>query len=124
GRDSGRWEGGEAEDEAGIETEHAGGVVGLVRLSWNEHLARPLARCSGDRGELALGWAQSRLARENGVREVIAGPRDPSAMRVEVLRHFLAERRSRERRIDPGAQSLAWLHAAYRSFSTKRFEIA
>ena len=43
---------------------------------------------------------------------------------LEVLRAFLAERRSRERTIDPGAQSLAWLHAAYRSFSSKRFEIA
>jgi len=122
--ESARVQGGEVEDEVRIETEHAGGVVGLVRLSWNEHLQRPLARCIGDRGELALGWAQSRLSREDGEREVIAGPRDPSAMRLEVLRHFLAERRSRERRIDPGAQSLAWLHAAYRSFSTRRFEIA
>jgi hypothetical protein len=58
------------------------------------------------------------------VREVIGGARDPSAMRVEVLRAFLAERRSRERAIDPGAQSLAWLHAAYRSLSSKRFELA
>jgi len=122
--DCARVQGGEVEDEVRIETEHAGGVVGLVRLSWNEHLARPLARCIGDRGELSLGWAQSRLSREDGEREAVAGPRDPSAMRVEVLRQFLAERRSRERCIDPGAQSLAWLHAAYRSFSTKRFEIA
>jgi hypothetical protein len=29
-----------------------------------------------------------------------------------------------QRSIDPGAQSLAWLHAAYRSSSTGRFEIA
>ena len=119
-----RVQGGEVEDEVRIETEHTGGVVGLLRLSWNEYLARPLVRCIGDRGELSLGWAQSRLSREDGVREVIAGARDPSAMRVEVLRAFLAERRSRERAIDPGAQSLAWLHAAYRSFSSRRFEIA
>src|SRR5262249_30889201 len=66
--DSVRLQGGEVEDEARIETEHAGGVVGLVRLSWNEHLARPLARCSGDRGELAPGSAQRRPARGNGGR--------------------------------------------------------
>ena len=42
-----------------------------------------------------------------------------------VLRAFLRERRSRERRVDPGAQSLAWLHAAYRSIAARgRFEIA
>ena len=117
-------QGAEVEDEVRIETEHAHGLVGLVRLSWNESLARPLARCIGDRGELSLGWAQSRLSREDGTREVVSGARDPSAMRVEVLRAFLAERRSRERSIDPGAQSLAWLHAAYRSSSTGRFEIA
>jgi predicted dehydrogenase len=122
--DCARVQGGEVEDEVRIETEHSGGVVGLLRLSWNEHLGRPLARCIGDRGELSLGWAQSRLSREDGVREVIGGARDPSAMRVEVLRAFLAERRSRERAIDPGAQSLAWLHAAYRSLSSKRFELA
>ena len=122
--ESARVQGGEVEDEVDVETEHARGLVGRLRLSWNGHLARPLAHCIGDRGELSLGWAQTRLSREDGAREVIAGARDPSLMRSEVLRSFLAERRSRERRIDPGAQSLAWLHAAYRSGASGRFEIA
>lgn len=117
-------QGGEIEDEARVETDHGDGLVASLRLTWNDSLARPIARCIGDRGELSIGWAQTVLVREEGAREVIAGARDSHAAHVEVLRAFLRERRSRERAIDPGAQSLAWLHAAYRSATTGRFELA
>ena len=60
-----------------IETEHDGGVVGLLACPGT--IAWPGRWCaaSADRGELSLGWAQSRLSREDGVREVISGARDP-----------------------------------------------
>ena len=100
------------------------GCCANVWLSWNQADARPIARCIGDRGEIAIGWAQTSLVREDGGREVIAGPRDEHAARVAVLQEFLRERRSAERRIDAGPQSLAWLHAAYRSAASRRFELA
>jgi len=117
-------QGADVEDEVHVETDHGGGLLCSLRLSWNEADGRPLARCIGDRGEIAIGWAQTSLVREDGTREVIAGPRDEHAARVAVLCEFLRERRSSERRIDTGAQSLAWLHAAYRSAASRRFELA
>ncbi len=117
-------QGGEVEDEVRVETDHGAGLHASLRLTWNEATELPLARCIGDRGEITVGWAQTSLVREDGTREAIAGPRDAHAARVEVLREFLRERRSRERAIDSGAQSLAWLHAAYRSATTGRFELA
>jgi predicted dehydrogenase len=117
-------QGADVEDEVQIETDHGNGVLASLRLSWNEAAARPIARCIGDRGEISVGWAQTSLVRDDGTRELIAGAHDAHAARVTVLLEFLRERRSRERRIDPGAQSLAWLHAAYRSTTTGRFELA
>ena len=117
-------QGAEIEDEARVETDHGNGLHASLRLTWNDSLARPIARCIGDRGELSIGRAQTVLVRENGAREVSAGARDSHAAHVEVLRELLRERRSRERSIDVGAQSLAWLHAAYRSAASGRFELA
>jgi predicted dehydrogenase len=116
-------QGGEVEDEVRVELDHGGGLASSLRLTWNDATARPIARCIGDRGEISVGWAQTSLVREDGTREVLAGPRDAHARRVEVLREFLRERRSRERGVDSGAQSLSWLHAAYRSAATGRFEL-
>jgi predicted dehydrogenase len=115
-------QGGEVEDEVRVETDHGGGLFATLRLSWNPASARPIARCIGDRGEISVGWAQTSLVREDGSRTVLAGAHDPHAARVAVLRDFLRERRSPERRVDSGAQSLGWLHAAYRSASSGRFE--
>jgi predicted dehydrogenase len=117
-------QGAEVEDEVRVETDHGDGLLASLRLSWNDAAARPIARCIGDRGEISVGWAQTSLVREDGTREVIAGAHDAHAARVGVLLEFLRERRSRERGIDAGAQSLAWLHAAYRSAATGRFELA
>lgn len=114
----------DVEDEVRVETEHGGGLIASLRLSWNDAIARPIARCIGDRGEISVGWAQTSLSREDGSREVIAGAHDAHAVRVGVLLEFLRQRRLAERGIDAGAQSLAWLHAAYRSATTGRFELA
>jgi predicted dehydrogenase len=117
-------QGGEVEDEVRVETDHGAGLFATLRLSWNPMAARPIARAIGDRGEISVGWAQTSLVREDGTRSVLAGAYDPHAARVRALRELLRERLSAERRVDPGAQSLAWLHAAYRSASTGRFELA
>jgi predicted dehydrogenase len=117
-------QGGEVEDEVRVETDHGAGLFATLRLSWNPAPARPIARCIGDRGEISVGWAQTSLVREDGARTVLAGAHDPHAARVGVLREFLRERLRAERRVDSGAQSLAWLHAAYRSATTGRFELA
>ncbi len=116
--------GGEVEDEVRVETDHGAGLLANLRLTWNDSPLRPIARCIGDRGELSVGWAQTSILREDGRREVIAGAFDPHAARLGVLSRFLRERRRGERAVDGGAQSLAWLHAAYRSATTGRFELA
>jgi predicted dehydrogenase len=115
---------GDVEDEVRVETEHDGGLLGILRLSWNEASVQPIARCIGDRGELSVGRAQSVLRRENGDEAVIGQGQYAGAERVAALDAFLCERRRRERRVDPGAQTLAWLHAAYRSLASRRFELA
>jgi predicted dehydrogenase len=115
---------GDVEDEVRVETEHDGGLLGILRLSWNEESVRPIARCIGDRSELVVGRAQTVLRCENGDEEVIGQAQYAGAELVDALDAFLCERRRRERRVDPGAQTLAWLHAAYRSLDSKRFEMA
>jgi predicted dehydrogenase len=117
-------QGAEIEDEVRVETDHGAGVLSTLRTSWNGPSVRPIARCIGDRGEISIGWAQTSLVREDGTRALLARGRDLHAGRVQVLRDFLCERRGRERRVDGGAQALAWLHAAYRSATTGRYELA
>jgi len=114
----------DVEDELRVETEHDGGVLGILRVSWNDELARPIARCVGDRGEIVLGNAQTVLRSEEGREEVLASDLDASTMLAAVLNDFLRECRGRERRVDPGAQTLAWIHAGYRSITSRRWELA
>lgn len=114
----------DVEDEVRVETEHDGGVLGILRVSWNDELARPIARCVGDRGEIVLGSAQTLLRGEDGREEVLAGAPDASAALVAVLNDFLRECRGRERRVDAGAQALAWIHAGYRSITSRRWELS
>jgi len=114
----------EVEDEARVEADHGDGLLSTLRLSWNEAPSRPIARCIGDRGELSIGWARTTLAREDGTREILPGVRDVHSAHLGVLTDFLRERRSRERSVDNGAQALAWLHAGYRSATSRRFELA
>lgn len=114
----------DVEDEVRVETEHDGGVLGILRVSWNDQSARPIARCIGDRGEIALGRAQTVLRGEDGCEEILAGAIDSSTALATVLNDFLRECRGRERRVDSGAQTLAWIHAGYRSVATRRWELA
>jgi predicted dehydrogenase len=113
----------DVEDEIRVETEHDGGVLGILRVSWNDQPARPIARCIGDRGEITLGSAQTVLRRDDGREEVLAGALDTTSGLATVLNDFLRECRGRERRVDSGAQTLAWIHAAYRSITTRRGEL-
>ena len=114
----------DVEDEVRVETEHDGGVLGILRVSWNDQASRPIARCVGDRGEITLGRAQTVLRSEDGGEEILAGALDSSTALATVLNDFLRECRGRERRVDSGAQTLAWIHAGYRSVATRRWELA
>lgn len=117
-------QGADVEDEVRVETSHDGGVVGLLRLSWNDLPARPIARCIGDRGEIVVGVAQTILRREEGREEIIAAEIDSIATLAAVMNDFLRECRGPDRRVDSGAQTLAWIHAAYRSVTSGRWELA
>lgn len=116
-------QGADVEDEVRVETAHDGGVVGLLRVSWNDSPTAPIARCIGDRGEIVLGSAQTILRREDGHEEILAAPLDSIASLAAVMNDFLRESRGAERRVDDGAQTLAWIHAAYRSMTSQRWEL-
>ena len=122
--DTASLQGADVEDEARFETAHDGGVIGLLRVSWNDTPGRPLARCIGDRGEIVVGSAQTILRTEDGREEIIAAPLDSIATLAAVMNDFLRECRGPERRIDAGAQTLALIHAGYRSVSSRRWELA
>jgi predicted dehydrogenase len=113
----------DVEDEVRVETEHDGGVVGILRVSWNDQATRPIARCIGDRGEITLGRAQTILRGEDGREEILCGAFDDTSALATVLNDFLREYHGRERRVDTGAQTLAWIHAGYRSVSSRRWEL-
>jgi predicted dehydrogenase len=119
-----RRQGADVEDEVRVETSHDGGVVGSLRVSWNELPAAPIARCIGDRGEVVLGSAQTIVRHEDGHDEIIAAPLDSIATLAVLMRDFLRECHRPERRVDSGAQTLAWIHAAYRSITSRRWELA
>ena len=114
----------DVEDEVRVETTHDSGIVGLLRLSWNELPNRPIARCIGDRGEIVLGSAQTLLRRESGREEVISDELGAVSTCAALMNDFLRECRGRERRVDSGAQTLAWIHAGYRSVTSRRWELA
>ena len=117
-------QGAEVEDEVRVETEHDAGLIGSIRTSWNEHAAGPVARCAGDRDELVIGRAQTLLRAETDVERVIsAGCEEQDGFR-HALARFLRAVRCPERVPESGAQTVAWLHAAYRSLRDGRWELA
>jgi predicted dehydrogenase len=111
------------EDEVAVETEHAGGVLSRVLLSWNRGITAPIARCVGTEGELLLGWAQTVI--RNGDSEQVVGPGfEPRAACQAVLDQFFARRAKSSPGEDHGAQTVDWLEAAYSSVRSWRWEIA
>ncbi len=117
-------QGAEVEDEAIVETEHEHGLCTRIDVSWNEQLAGPVVRCIGDKGEIVLGNAQASLRSIDGYEEAFGPGYLESEGTEEVLSYFMRSRMSPELQNDHGAQSFAWLHAAYRSLASKRWEIA
>jgi predicted dehydrogenase len=112
----------EVEDWALLETEHAGGVGAALELSWNELPARPLARCLGERGEIALGWARSFLRRADGSEQTLAGAWDERDAARALIEELLRERRGPPQSCERGPHILGWLHAAYRSRDGRRWQ--
>ncbi len=106
---------GPVEDEVYVEVEHRDRLLSRLRLSWNGERNAPIARCIGDRGELTIGRAQTVLHTEDGDEALPGEPYSEHEAYREVLRDFLATCRAPERPLDHGAQSVAWIHAAYRS---------
>jgi predicted dehydrogenase len=116
-------QGGPVEDEVSVEVEHGDQLVSRICLTWNEERNAPIARCIGDRGEIAVGRAQSILRTEDGQETLLDGLYSEREGHREVLREFLATCRAPERTIDHGAQSVAWIHAAYRSLELGGWEL-
>ena len=111
------------EDEAVVETEHRGGLLSRILLSWNRSITEPIARCVGTEAELVVGWAQTVL-REGGREEVVGGGHEERASYLAMLNQFFARRAKSSHDEDHGAQSVDWLHAGYRSLRSGRWEIA
>ncbi len=117
-------QGGEVEDRVRVETEHDGGISAKIHVSWNEELDAPFVRCIGDRGEIVLGSAQSVLTTIDGHEECFAPGYDSTEAAENAFAFFLRARMAPEGIIDHGAQTFCWLHAAYRSLSSRRWELA
>ncbi len=111
---------GAVEDEVVVETEHAGGLVATLTLSWNRQIPAPIARCIGTEGEILVGWAQT-VVRDANVEQVVAGGYDRRHAFRGLIEDFLRRRRRSESE-DHGARAVAWLHAAYRSLHSRRNE--
>ncbi len=110
----------DVEDEVRVETLHAGGVVARIELSWNGASPSPLARCIGTEAELRVGTASTSILRGDGP-EALADGYDESAALGNALRAFLLQR-ARGADTDLGARGVGWIHAAYRSLHSARFE--
>jgi predicted dehydrogenase len=111
------------EDEVAVETEHAGGALSRILLSWNRQITAPIARCVGTEAELLVGWAQA-VIRDGDSEEVVGRGFDSRSSCVAVLRRFFARRAKAACEEDHGAQSVDWLQAAYVSLRSRRWEIA
>ncbi len=111
---------GDVEDEVRVETLHAGGVVARIELSWNGASPSALARCIGSEAELRVGTASTAILRGD-CHERVADGYDESAALGDVLRSFLMQR-VRGSVPDLGAPGVGWIHAAYRSLHSARFE--
>jgi predicted dehydrogenase len=110
------------EDEIRAEAEHAGGILSNIHLSWNDQIAAPIARVVGTEAEILVGWAQT-LVRADGRDEIVAGGYDKRYAFRALLERFLS-RRLKAQESDHGAQSVAWIHAGYRSLGSRDWEIA
>jgi len=116
-------QGADVEDEVRVETEHGGGLVSHMHLSWNHETTAPIARCAGETGEILVGWAQSVLRTEER-EQVIAGGFDRHDVCRSLLTRFLRERQRLEPTEDRGGQTLGWIEAAYRSLHNSHWERA
>ena len=85
------------------------GCPGTITWLGRWRAASAIAASSRSAGRRAGSRARTARAKSSAARAI------PRAMRLEVLRAFLRRAAQPERTIDRGAQSLAWLHAAYRS---------
>ena len=68
---------GPVEEEACVETEHAGGTRSQIQLSWNQQIAAPIARCIGERGEIWVTHTRTFARTAEGERTLCEGT-DPS----------------------------------------------
>ena len=71
-----------------------------------------------------VGSAQTLLRHESGREEIISDELGSISTCAALMNDFLRECRGRERRVDSGAQTLAWIHAGYRSVTSRRWELA
>lgn len=110
------------ECDAIVETEHPNGTLARIHVSWSALPSAPLVRCAGTEGEIRLGLAQTILRTDSHERVLGGGYDEPSALRA-AIRDFCADRAGAARE-DPGALSVDWLQAAYRSLHSGRWEIA
>lgn len=111
------------DDEVRVETAHRSGLLGCIRLTWNEQRTNPIALCAGDEGELLVGPSQMVIRREQG-EEVMGRGHDARAATAEVLQEHLRRRRSLHPPIDTGPETVAWIDAAYRSLRDQRWHRA
>ncbi len=110
------------EDEVRIEAEHVHGGLSRLHLSWNAQGTGPIARCVGTEGELIIGAAQTVLRSDQGDTTVAAGYDEREALHA-LLEGFL-RRRAKPSGADHGARAVSWIHAAYESLRSARWEIA
>ncbi|MFQ5696687.1 MAG: Gfo/Idh/MocA family protein [Myxococcota bacterium] len=110
------------ESDAVVEAEHPNGILSRIHVSWSALPSAPLVRCAGTAGEIRLGLAQTVLRTDERERVIGHGYDEAMAVRAAVRDFCVARVRASEE--DPGALSVDWLHAAYRSLHSGRWEIA
>jgi xylose dehydrogenase (NAD/NADP) len=113
---------GSVEDAALLETTHDWDRRALLHVSWNEAPDRPLARCTGDLGEIEVGPERSALRRGRDHEELLGGPVDRRMATQAVLGRFLMQRLDPDPISDPAAATIEWLHAAARSLHEGRWQ--
>jgi predicted dehydrogenase len=121
--DQRREQGLEVEDEVAVETEHAGGILSRIQLSWNREIPAPIARCVGTEAELIVG-ARRTVLRNGAADEVVGWGFDPRDSLLALLDRFFARCAKGACDEDHGAQSVDWLYAGYASARSRRWELA
>jgi len=109
------------EDEVVVETHHADDVIARMHLNWNREAAAPIARCIGDQGEILIGWTQTVL-HTSDTSEVISAGHDEAGVCRMMISDTLRRRLDVDPPIDHGAQTVAWIHAAYRSLRDRSWQ--